>query len=127
MEAEQLVMFEDVDKSLVRSEVINALIEYRALKVQNENIQERIEVGATNLYPSIREVDPLNKIKVSQMERSLKHSLNEDERSLLERKYLSGVRVKDIEVYNDLGLDKDKYYEIKRSAIFNLATALGII
>ena len=35
-------MFEDIDESLVRSEVVKALIEYRALKVQKENMEERI-------------------------------------------------------------------------------------
>lgn len=125
--AEQLAMFEDINESLVRSEVIKALIEYRALKVQKENMQERIAAGARNLYPSVREVNPLNEMKVSQMEKALKHSLNEDERSIIERKYLSGVKVKDTEVYKDLGLDKDRYYEIKRSAILFIATALGII
>jgi ArpU family phage transcriptional regulator len=125
--SEQLAMFKEVDDSIVRSEVVKALIEYRALKVQSENMQERIAAGATNLYPTVRKVNPLNELKVKQMERALRHSLNDEERQIIERKYLSGVKVKDIEVYIDIGLDKDRYYEIKRSAISLIATALGII
>lgn len=124
---EQLAMFEEVDESIVRSEVVKALIEYRALKVQNENLQERIEAGATNLFPSIRKVNPLNEMKVRQMDRALKYSLNEEERLIIGKKYLSGVKIKDIEIYMEIGLDKDRYYEIKRSAISLIATALGII
>jgi ArpU family phage transcriptional regulator len=124
---EQLAMFEEVDESVVRSEVVKALIEYRALKVQNENMQERIEAGATNLFPSVRKVNPLNELKVRQMDRALKHSLNEEERLIIEKKYLSGVKIKDIQIYLEIGLDKDRYYEIKRSAISLIATALGII
>lgn len=124
---EQLVMFEEVDESIVRSEVVKVLIEYRALKVQIENMQERIAAGAINLYPSVRKVSPLNEMKVRQMDRALQYSLNEDERLIIEKKYLSGVKVKDIEVYMEIGLAKDRYYEIKRSAISLIATALGII
>ena len=127
MATEQLTMFEDIDESLVRSEVVKALIEYRALKVQKENMEERIAVGAIHLYPSVREVNPLNNMKVKQMEKALEHSLNDDERLIIEKKYLSGVKVKDTQVYIDLGFDKDRYYEIKRSAILLIATALGII
>lgn len=124
---EQLELFEEVDESIVRTEVVKALIEYRALKVQSENMQERLAADALNLYPSVRKVNPLNELKVKQMERTLNHSLNEEERQIIEKKYLSGVKIKDIQVYVDLGLDKDRYYEIKRTAINLIATALGII
>jgi ArpU family phage transcriptional regulator len=124
---EQLEMFEEIDESVVRTEVVKALIEYRALKVQTENMQERMAAGVTNLYPSVRGISPLNEMKVKQMNRALKYSLNEDERLIIEKKYLSGVKVKDIQIYLELGLDKDRYYEIKRSAISLIATALGII
>lgn len=124
---EQLELFEEVDESIVRSEVVKALIEYRALKVQRENMQERLAADALNLYPSVRKINPLNELKVRQMERALNQSLNEEERQIIQKKYLSGVKIKDIQVYVDLGLDKDRYYEIKRSAINLIATALGII
>jgi ArpU family phage transcriptional regulator len=120
-------MFEAVDESIVRLEVVKALIEFRALKVQLENLKERNAAGVLNLYPCVRKVNPLNEMKVRQMERALTNSLNEDERLIIEKKYLSGIKVKDIDVYMELGLDKDRYYEIKRSAISLIATALGII
>lgn len=127
MTTEQLTFFEEVNESEVRSEVVKALIEYRALKVKIENMRERVEAGIDNLYPSIRKSSPLDELKVKQMERALNHSLNVDERKIIEMKYLSGTKVKDISVYMEIGLDKDRYYEIKRAAIANMATALGII
>nr|WP_240909212.1 hypothetical protein [Bacillus paralicheniformis] len=36
-------------------------------------------------------------------------------------------KIKDIEIYMEMGLKKDKYYQVKLQAIYNLATALGII
>lgn len=127
MIADQLEMFEEIDESKVRSEVVKALVEYRALKVQIENMQERIAAGADNLFPTVRKTNPLNELKVKQVERTLNCSLNDDQRKIIEMKYLSGVKVKDIQIYTEIGLDKDKYYEIKRSAIALVATALGII
>ncbi|MFA4135192.1 MULTISPECIES: ArpU family phage packaging/lysis transcriptional regulator [unclassified Brevibacillus] len=60
------------------------------------------------------------------MERALEYSLDEVERQIIEEKYLSTSRVKDINVYLDLGLTKDQYYTKKKEAIMQIATALGI-
>ncbi|WP_309304450.1 hypothetical protein [Brevibacillus laterosporus] len=49
------------------------------------------------------------------------------ERKIIEEKYLSPIRVNDINVYLDLGLTKDQYYIKKGEAISQIATALGII
>ncbi|MEZ7173601.1 ArpU family phage packaging/lysis transcriptional regulator [Sporosarcina sp. OR05] len=125
--SEQLQMFEEIDEKAVRSVVIKELRLYRALKVQLENIEERSEHGVVDLYPVFRKVSPENRLKVQQMERALNHSLDGDERRIIEMKYLSDERNKDISVYMDLGMKKDKYYEVKQQAIKYLATALGII
>ncbi|GED70044.1 hypothetical protein BRE01_37460 [Brevibacillus reuszeri] len=42
-------------------------------------------------------------------------------------KYLSTSRVKDINVYLELGLTKDQYYESKKDVIAQIAKALGMI
>jgi ArpU family phage transcriptional regulator len=125
--SEQLAMFEEVDDSKVRSEVVKALIEYRALKAQSEIMKERSAAGITSLYPSVRKLNPLNELKVKEIEKIINYFLNEEERRIIERKYLSGTKVKDIEVYLDIGLERKQYYEIKRSAIYLIASALGII
>ncbi|PKR84878.1 ArpU family phage packaging/lysis transcriptional regulator [Heyndrickxia camelliae] len=127
MAAEQLEMFEPVDEKEVRREVARHLREYKALKVQIENINERSAAGVKNLYPSLRKISPENELKVRQMERTLLNSLNDEEREVIERKYLSNKREKDISIYTDLGYDKDRFYDIQRSAISLIATALGII
>ncbi|TWM21430.1 hypothetical protein CHCC14821_0849 [Bacillus paralicheniformis] len=36
-------------------------------------------------------------------------------------------KIKDIEIDMEMGLKKDKYYLVKRRAIYNFSTALGII
>jgi ArpU family phage transcriptional regulator len=66
-------------------------------------------------------------MKVSQIERALKYTLDEIERRIIEEKYLGTARVKDITLYLDMGLTKDQYYAKKKEAIFQIATALGII
>ncbi|PAD62743.1 ArpU family transcriptional regulator [Bacillus siamensis] len=57
----------------------------------------------------------------------LENCLDEDERSILEKKYLSSRKIKDLEIMIELGLKSDKFYQVKRQAIYNIATALGII
>lgn len=70
----------------------------------------------------------VNELKVKQMDRApLENCLDEDERSILEKKYLSSRKIKDLEIMIELGLKRDKFYQVKRQAICNIATALGII
>ncbi len=76
-----------------------------------------------NLFPQLRDQHSLNELKVCQMDRALKQSLDGDELKIIKAKYLSPQKIKDME----MGLKKDKCYQVKRRAIYNLATALGII
>ncbi|OMI32648.1 ArpU family transcriptional regulator, partial [Bacillus swezeyi] len=100
---------------------------YKALKVQLENRKEREAAGMTGLFPRLRDQHCINELKVCQIDRALKQSLDDDELKIIKAKYLSSKKIKDIEIYMEMGLKKDKYYQIKRQAIDNLATALGII
>lgn len=124
--SEQLSFLEKVDEKEVRKLVIKELKNYRAAKVQLENKRECDEAGVA-LFPSLRNSSDINELKVKQIERALNNSLDEDERLIIEKKYLSAGRVKDINIYMELNMNKDPYYELKRSAINNIATALGII
>lgn len=126
MLAEQLSFLPEVDEKAVRKIVIKLLKEYRALKVQIENKQESISVGFTP-FPSLRDSYNWNEVKVRQMDRALESSLDDEELLIIQRKYLTSSRVKDIEIYTDLGLKKDTYYEVKNRAINRIATALGVI
>ncbi|QRZ94739.1 ArpU family transcriptional regulator [Bacillus subtilis] len=123
---EQLSFLHPVDLKVVRKIVIKELKDYRALKVQLENKKESVDAGISP-FPSIRDSFILNELKVKQMERALENSLDDEERMIIEKKYLTASQTKDIHIYIVLGMKKDTYYEIKQRAILRIATALGII
>ncbi|ASB90848.1 ArpU family transcriptional regulator [Bacillus sonorensis] len=126
MSIEQLTFFEPVDTRAVREIVIKELKDYRAIKVQLEN-QKECENRGMKAFPSLRDSSAFNELKVKQMERALQNSLDDEERLIIEKKYLTAARVKDINIYMDLGITKNAYYRLKKRAIYRLATALGII
>ncbi|MBL4974828.1 ArpU family transcriptional regulator [Bacillus halotolerans] len=125
--AEQLSFLPEVNEKEVRNLVIKELKIYRSLKVQAENRKEQKEKGVIGLFPQLRKNTEYNELKVKQMDRALKHCLDQDEYSIIEKKYLSPEKIKDLEIMIELGLKRDKFYQVKRQAIYNIATALGII
>lgn len=127
MGAQQLVLFKDVNEKEVRRVVGRELKQYKALKVSLQNRLECEEAGITILYPTLNHEEKMKELKVKQMDRALQNALDDIEREIITQKYLSSTRVKDINLYLDMGLTKDQYYSIKKQAIFQLATALGII
>lgn len=126
MATEQLSFLDKIDEKEVRKLVIKELKNYRTAKVQLENKKECTEAGLT-LFPVLRDSHNINGLKVKQIERALKNSLDDEERLIIEKKYLTANRTKDINIYMELNMNKDPYYELKRRAINNIATALGII
>ncbi|WP_342501542.1 ArpU family phage packaging/lysis transcriptional regulator [Bacillus sp. FSL W7-1085] len=127
MGAEQLCLLPGIDEKQVRNALIKELKVYRALKVKEENLKEQKEHKVTGLFPALRNQEAINGLKLRQIERALKNSLDELEYNIIEKKYLTSRLVKDLEVYQELGLKKDRYYKLKKQATFNLSTALGII
>ncbi|MCQ9138388.1 ArpU family phage packaging/lysis transcriptional regulator [Bacillus sp. YIM B13601] len=89
-------------------------------------LKESVDAGISP-FPSIRDSFILNELKVKQMERALENSLDDEERMILEKKYLAASQTKDIHIYMELGMKKGTCYEIKQRAIVRIATALGII
>ncbi|NRQ56061.1 ArpU family phage packaging/lysis transcriptional regulator [Brevibacillus sp. HD1.4A] len=124
---EQLSFLQPVNEREVRKAVVKELKAYKALRVAVQNKQEQTEKGIDQLFPRLHESETKNDLKARQIERALQYSLDQIERKIIEEKYLSPARVNDINVYLDLGLNKDLYYIKKREAIFQLATALRII
>lgn len=119
----------ELDKSKekeVQSIVVKELDLYRTLKVQLINAAERDLYDTPELYPGIQK-NNTNDLKVKQMERALFDALDQDERMIIDMKYLLGEKEKDITIYMDLGMKKDTYYKLKRQATRKLAIALGII
>lgn len=124
---EQLSFLEPVNEKEVRKAVVKALKEFKALRVAVQNKQERQEKGIDQLFPRLQKSESMNELKARQIERALQYSLDEVERQIIEEKYLSTSRVKDINIYLEMGLDKDRYYESKKEAIAQIAKALGMI
>ncbi|MGG1658877.1 ArpU family phage packaging/lysis transcriptional regulator [Brevibacillus sp. NRS-1366] len=124
---EQMSMFPPIDERAVRQAVAKELKAYKALRVAAQNRKEQQEKGIDQLFPRLQSSDTKNILKAQQIERALQYSLDEVERQIIEEKYLSTSRVKDINIYLDLGMTKDQYYPKKKDAIFQIATALGII
>jgi len=127
MIAEQLSFLGVIDEKEVRKTVVTELKKYRALKVQLENKKECIDVGVIGLFPSLRKQDNFNELRVKQLERALENVLDAIEKEIIKKKYLDLQEMNDLNIYLELGLKKDMYYMKKRSAILNLATALGMI
>ncbi|CAI6230967.1 MULTISPECIES: ArpU family phage packaging/lysis transcriptional regulator [Bacillus subtilis group] len=123
----QLSFLPDVNEKEVRNTVIKELKTYRSLKIQAENRKEQKEKGVIGLFPQLRKNTEYNELKVKQMDRALKNCLDQDEYRIIEKKYLSPEKIKDLEIMIELGLKRDKFYQVKRQAIYNIATALGII
>lgn len=107
----------------IQDAVIKDLNDYKALKVKIENIRERQEAGAINLFPPLTKDESLT---AKEIERALR-SLNSTERKIIEKKYLASYdnEITDIEIYLSLGLKKGKFYIKKKEAINQLAKMLG--
>lgn len=127
MTVEVLHLLPEVNEKQVRQTLINELKLYKALKVKQENLDEQKANGILTLFPKLKEQNVCSELKVRQIERALEYSLDEIEQDIIRMKYLTSRMVKDLEVCEELGLKKDRYYKLKKQATFKLSTALGII
>ncbi|WP_338712104.1 ArpU family phage packaging/lysis transcriptional regulator [Bacillus pumilus] len=123
----QLCLIPEVNEKQVRQTLINELKLYKALKVKQENLDEQKANGILTLFPRLKDQNVCSELKVRQIERALEYSLDEIEQDIIRMKYLTSRMVKDLEVCEELGLKKDRYYKLKKQATFKLSTALGII
>ncbi|MGH0686375.1 ArpU family phage packaging/lysis transcriptional regulator [Bacillus mycoides] len=121
---EQLSLLPAIDDKKVQKEVVSILKEYRALKMRFNN---EVEQEGISLFPEIRNSRRISELKVKQIEKTLDHILDKEERDIITMKFLTNERVKDSDVYHDLLLKKTYFYEKKQSAVKLIATALGII
>ncbi|ALQ66555.1 ArpU family phage packaging/lysis transcriptional regulator [Bacillus thuringiensis] len=126
---EQPILLSIMDKETekkIQKVVISILKEHRALKVRfGDEIGQ--QQGGINLFPEICNTKQINQMKYRQVEKALKYSLDEDERNIIEMKYLSDQKLRDNYIYNELLIKKDSYYEKKKNALRLIATALGVI
>ncbi|MBZ9536815.1 ArpU family transcriptional regulator [Cytobacillus oceanisediminis] len=123
----QMSLFSDVDDKEIRRVVARLLKQYKAYRVAFQNKLEQDAEGIDQLFPMLNDIEKEKFLFVKQIDRAIENALNEIEREIIQRKYLDNHRVKDIDVYLDLGLTKDQYYIHKKYAINLIATALRII
>ncbi|MGW6193977.1 ArpU family phage packaging/lysis transcriptional regulator [Bacillus cereus] len=121
---EQLTLLPAIDDKKVQKEVVSILKEYRALKMRFNN---EVEQEGISLFPEIRNSRRISELKVKQIEKTLNHILDKEERDIITMKFLTNERVKDSDIYHDLLLKKTYFYEKKQSAVKLIATSLGII
>lgn len=121
------LLVQGVDERKVRNIVVKELKEFKALRIAMENKKEIEEEGLEILFPMLNNNEKEKIIKFKQINRAINEALDEIEREIIDKKYLSTTRVKDIELYLDMGITKDQYYMYKKQAIFQIATALRII
>ncbi|OFD65007.1 hypothetical protein BWGOE6_07790 [Bacillus mycoides] len=119
------IMDKETEKK-IQKVVISILKEHRALKVRFGDEVEQ-QQGEINLFPEICNTKQINQMKYRQVEKALKYSLDEDERNIIEMKYLNDQKLRDDYIYNELLIKKDSYYEKKKNALRLIATALGVM
>lgn len=110
----------------IQKRVMQELEDHRALRVKMKNKAEAKASGYTNLFPPLEENEQ-DDIRYRQIERALNEALDEVQRDIIERKFLSPYKVKDLSLREELGINKDLFYACKKKAIRNVARALGII
>ncbi|MES1049331.1 ArpU family transcriptional regulator [Bacillus cereus] len=117
-----------VTEDRIREEVIKALQDYRVLRVKFHNQQERAALGAELLFPELRSQGNDKKyIRYIQIKRALEEALDEDERKILEMKYMNTRILNDDYIYTVIGIKRATFYRKKKSAINNFADAINII
>lgn len=117
----------DINDSELKKVVAEELKLYKALRVAVKNRVELKEYGIDKVFPNVVERGQEKELKYKQVHRALTEVLDDNQRIILEKKYLGNAAINDLSIYLDMGLTKDQYYIQKKQAIRLLATALGII
>ncbi|EJR42172.1 ArpU family phage packaging/lysis transcriptional regulator [Bacillus paranthracis] len=112
----------------ILEEVIKALQDYRVLKVKFHNLQEKSAFGVKLLFPELRDSsNDVKYLRYIQIKRALEEALDEDERRILEMKYMNTKSLNDDYIYTVIGIKRATFYRKKKSAINNFADAINII
>ncbi|MCS3600120.1 ArpU family transcriptional regulator [Bacillus toyonensis] len=127
---EQLAFFPEItneEYKQIQKIVAKELFNYKALEVRMKNQEECVN-ESIQLFPELRDTRKLNDYKYKQIKRALKHSLDIEQRDIIERKYLKNTGwVSDKNVKAQMMLQNDWFYFQKKNAIMAIATALRII
>ncbi|EJV56093.1 ArpU family phage transcriptional regulator [Bacillus wiedmannii] len=127
---EQLSFFPEItneEYKQIQKIVAKELFNYKALAVRMKNQEECVR-ESIQLFPELRDTKKINEYKYKQIKRVLEHSLDIEQRNIIERKYLKSMGwVSDKNVKAQMMLQNDWYYFQKKNAIMAIATALRII
>ncbi|MBJ8031464.1 ArpU family phage packaging/lysis transcriptional regulator [Bacillus cereus group sp. N21] len=126
---EQLSFFPEIDDKeykLIQKAVVKVLRDYKALAVRMEN-QSECERESIQLFPELRDTRKINDYKYLQIKRALEHSLDPEQKEIIERKYLNNGLMSDKAIKAQMILENNWYYYQKKNAIMAIATALRII
>ncbi|PEI42571.1 ArpU family transcriptional regulator [Bacillus pseudomycoides] len=126
---EQLSFFPEIDDKeykLIQKAVVKVLRDYKALAVRMEN-QSECERESIQLFPELRDTRKINDYKYLQIKRALEHSLDPEQKEIIERKYLNNGLMSDKAIKAQMMLENNWYYYQKKNAIMAIATALRII
>jgi len=126
---EQLSFFPEIDDKeykLIQKAVVKVLRDYKALAVRMEN-QSECERESIQLFPELRDTRKINDYKYLQIKRALEHSLDPEQKEIIERKYLNNDLISYKAIKAQMMLENNWYYYQKKNAIMAIATALRII
>lgn len=117
----------EIDFKKVQNAVKKELKMFPALKVRIENKKEAELAGIKQVFPSFYDSDIKNELKFKQIQSAIDFALDDIEREIIKQKYLTSSNPTDLFIYLELGIKKEQYYEKKKSAIYSMAKALGIV
>jgi len=119
-----------ITEKTIRPYVIEALQEYRVLKVKYQNRKERKDHGVELLFTELEineEEENKDYLRYIQIKRTLEEALDEDQKSILEMKYMNIKLLNDDYIYTVLGLHKRTFYRKRKKAVLSVAKSLGMI
>ncbi|HEK9103683.1 TPA: ArpU family transcriptional regulator [Bacillus pseudomycoides] len=126
---EQLSFFPEItneEYKLIQKAIVKVLRDYKALSVRMMN-QSECERESIQLFPELRDTRKINDYKYLQIKRALEHSLDPEQKEIIERKYLNHGLMSDKAIKAQMMLENNWYYYQKKNAIMAIATALRII
>ncbi|MGD6879289.1 ArpU family phage packaging/lysis transcriptional regulator [Bacillus infantis] len=115
-----------MDNKRLSSVISELLKQYKALKVYLDNKRELEENGLPGLFPAVVDRHELKQLQFTQINRAIE-SLDPMERQIIDQKFLSPIKEKDLSIYSSMGINKDKYYKFKGQALIKIAIALNLI
>ena len=113
----------------MNTKVIAAELKYfKCLCVYMENRQELKKHGIDYLFPCLidKKTEELKVLTYQTIDQTIEN-MGDQERLIIQEKYLANTLVTDKEIYFNIGHHKNKYYQIKKSALNKLAEALNTI